>query len=84
VAVFFDNYIDITPPNITGWQTVDLSTHGVPANAVCIIRSVHANGKRIGARKHGSVDNRIAFAYGEQTSVYAGCDGNKKEVLNGI
>jgi len=79
--MFFDTYIDITPPATSGWQTVDLTAHGVPANAVAIIRmycTSHTTYYAIGARKFGSTDNRGNINYYHQAPITVGCDAASK------
>jgi len=79
MAVFFDTYIEITPPATTGWQEVDLTSQGVPTNAVVIIRTANdAPNARTGARKVGSGDNRILQQLYNQAPVYVGCNSNSK------
>jgi PKD repeat protein len=79
--------VDISPPGTTGWQTVDLTAQGVPANAVCVIRytqtvSFYAGG----ARKTGSTDNRASnMAYSaQQTHVVCGVNASSQIDLSQV
>ena len=76
---WLSTYLSITPSGTTGWQTVDLTSQGVPANAVVIVLASTASSSPFGIRKVASSDNRTIATYQtDYVYMYGQTDANKQ------
>lgn len=81
MAVFLETPANISPATTGSWQTVNLDSYiaGLPSNTSGVmLKFIGGTSTTMGARKHGSTDNRTSYNYYAGMSFYIGCDNLRR------
>jgi hypothetical protein len=83
MAVLFDTLLEITVPDTSSWEEIDLSVspYNLPSNAVgimVVVEQTAAGGSNVGLRMKGSTDDYINLIYlDEMRTFFIGVDASQ-------